>query len=374
MMKKRVSLAYAGAALLLTALACQNTSPSAPSGTSGSTAPDPTPTSSVTAPRSLAPAADAPIRNADQPVTLVIGNALLTRGSTPTYTFEVAADPAFATKAFTRNGVAQGSGGQTSLTIDRLGPGSDYYWHARAEGGGTVGPFSAPRKFTIGPAIVLAAPVPVGPLNGAVSSGWPSFTVNDSVKAGPVGAVVYRFEVATTAAFTTMVLTGTVAETPNQTTFTPPSGLGAPAVTNLFWRATAIDSVNSISSPPSAVQGFTYASPTRQSLLAAQEGLTLWPGVQPPGTTGHAVMGRNWDVQTKTSFNGVTFVSPPLEELQIFDLLDRGFDPEAAIAWMKSNGYPTMAAWYPSVGVIGFSYQYLAIVGGQWDMVDKVGA
>ena len=31
----------------------------------------------------------------------------------------------------------------------------------------------------------------------------------------------------------------------------------------------------------------------------------LWPGAQPPGTTGHAVLGNNWQVQTLTAYTGV---------------------------------------------------------------------
>jgi hypothetical protein len=85
-------------------------------------------------------------------------------------------------------------------------------------------------------------------------------------------------------------------------------------------------------------------------------------------------MGDGWGVGNPVSFTGVTFVSPPLEELQVFDLLDRGMDPQAAIDWMHSNGYATQAAYYPSVAVIGFQYQYLALISGAWNVVLKVGA
>jgi hypothetical protein len=41
--------------------------------------------------------------------------------------------------------------------------------------------------------------------------------------------------------------------------------------------------------------------------------------------------------------------------MRIFDLLDRGFDPGGAAAWMNSNGYPTAALGYlsPENAVIG---------------------
>ncbi len=99
----------------------------------------------------------------------------------------------------------------------------------------------------------------------------------------------------------------------------------------------------------------------------------LWTSAQPPGTGGHAVLGDNWQTQTLTSYTGVSFVSPPLEALRVFDLLDRGFDPQSAINWMNGNGYLTSASYYPSIGVIGFSTMYMALINGRWDLVLRVG-
>jgi hypothetical protein len=100
----------------------------------------------------------------------------------------------------------------------------------------------------------------------------------------------------------------------------------------------------------------------------------LWTGPQPPGTNGHAVIGDNWETQTLTAYTGVSFVSPPLEALRVFDLLDRGFDPQGAINWMNGNGYATSAVYYPAIGVIGFSTEYMALINGRWDLVLRVGA
>jgi len=187
--------------------------------------------------------------------------------------------------------------------------------------------------------------------------------------------LVYRFDVGTSATFTTIVLTATVSETPNQTSFTPPGGQAPPPQANVFWRAIAIDPINLATSPASVPQSFTYTPPpSAAAALAAQEGLVLWPGVQPPGANGHATLGNGWGVGTPTSYTGVTFVSPTLDQLQVFDLIDRGLDPQSAINWMNGNGYPTVAAWYPSVAVIGFQYSYLALINGTWNIVIKVGA
>lgn len=362
-------LGVCGALVFLSACG-QQSSPAQPSDAGGAV--DASATASISVPRPLTPAVGAVIRHADQPVTLVVANAAITQG-TPTYTFEVSTDPSFGTKAVTRSGVAQTSG-QTALTIDPLNANTDYYWRARAEGGGTVGPFFPGRKLTIGPAIAIDPPLPLTPVNGSTTSGWPVFSVRNSTRTGPAGTIAYRFEIATNIAFSTIVLTSTVNETGTQTSFTPPSNLAAPSQTTLFWRATAIDETSSVSSPVSSVVTFVYSAPTRQSQLAAQQGLTLWTGAQPNGSNGQARMGPNWQVQTIRSFDGVVFVSPPIEALRIFDLLDRGYDPNSAIAWMNANGYPTVAVYYPSVQSIGLPFQYMALVGGAWELVTRVGA
>ena len=85
-------------------------------------------------------------------------------------------------------------------------------------------------------------------------------------------------------------------------------------------------------------------------------------------------MGGFWNVEFVTSFNGVRFLNPPLDQVRIFDLLDRGLDPQAAIDWMHGNGYPTQGVWYASVAAIGFPYEYMAFINGRWDIVLRSGA
>jgi hypothetical protein len=320
----------------------------------------------------VSPAAGAVIRNADQPVTLVVANATVTSGSA-TYTFEVSTDAAFASKAYSKSGVAQ-TATQTALTIDRLAAGADYYWRARADASGTSGPFSAARKLSIGPAVQIDPPTLLSPTNGAATPGWPGFTVRNSTRTGPAGTIVYRFDIATSNSFANIVLTSTVAEGNTNTSFVPPSSTAAPPQNTLVWRVTAIDQTNNVSSPVSAIQTFTFTPPTQQAILATQQGLVLWPAAQPTGSNGLAHMGPGWQLQTIRSFDGVTFTSPPIESLRLFDLLDRGYDPNSAIAWMQQNGYPSTAAWYASVASIGLPYQYMALIGGSWELVTRVGA
>jgi hypothetical protein len=357
-------------AALAVAASCSKSNPAQPSETTAPAAAGEALTASIIAPRPLTPNNTAQIPNLAQPVILVVQNAISTK-SGATYTFEVATDSAFASKVQTKDAVPEGSG-QTGVRLDALAAARDYYWHARATAGGTTGVFGIVYKFTIGAAISLSAPVPVSPLTGTVATDRPGFIVTDAVKTGPAGTITYRFEVADNTGFSPVLVTGTVAETAGQTTFTPASAL--PIGKTLYWRATALDQANAISSSASAVQSFTCTPSTAASLIAAQEGLVLWPGVQPPGSAGHAFMGPGWNIQVTRDFTGVVFLSPTLEVLRVFDLLDRGFDPQGALNWMNSNGYLTAALYYPSVLSIGFQANYLALIAGQWELVLRVGA
>ena len=146
-----------------------------------------------------------------------------------------------------------------------------------------------------------------------------------------------------------------------------------------------MDGTNSISSPASAVQSFTVVA-SQAGLSAAALGVVLWPGIQPPGTVGHATMGDNpalgagWAPQTLYYQPGnLFFKSPDVEMLRIFDLLDRGMDPESVSGWMNANGYPTLALWYPGPekAVMGLKYVYIAargkvIVNATWDIVIRL--
>src|SRR4030095_4907109 len=124
------------------ATACSDNNPSSPSGGSGGTA-------SGAAPGRITPSATAAVRFGDQPLTLTVQNAALTTTAGAVYTFEVATDSQFSSKVQTKDNVAEGTNGQTSVRLDPLPGGRDYFWHARATGGGTSGPFSPAYKFTM---------------------------------------------------------------------------------------------------------------------------------------------------------------------------------------------------------------------------------
>jgi hypothetical protein len=324
------------------------------------------PSAVVGVPTPTLPTDGAQIAFSSQPVTLVVSNATISGTANATYTFEIATDSAFATKVQTKQ-TTPNTSGQTSVVLDSLATNKDYYWHVRAQSGSTTGKFSSGLKFTIVP---LSAPAPVSPANGATVSTWPTLVVADAQTSGQTGTLMYRFEVSTSSAFDAIVATGTVPETPNQTSFTPVASLPG-AQTTMYWRATATDQSSGTSSPTSAATNFVLV-PSAAGRIAAQEGITLWPSAQPQGTPGQAVLGDSWNVQMVTSHSGVVHQTPTLDELRVFDVMDHGFDPQGAINWINSNGYRTSGAWYPGPQVIGFEYEYMALISGRWNLVFKV--
>jgi hypothetical protein len=348
----------------------------------GCTAGSPT-AASVTAPKGTAPAANVSIRFADQPITLTVQNAVATGSTASTYTFEVATDTAFQSIVQTKDNISEGSNGQTSVVLSPLTGPRDYFWRARATGGGTTGPNSGVLKFSVGVAVVVNTPSPISPLNGTTTQPRPTLRVTNATRSGTTGAISYKFEIATSSTFANVIVNETVSEGTTETGFTPGP---LPVATTLFWRATAIDVSSGVSSASSAVQSFTTRNFTQAEDLASRLGIPLWPGKEPPGTNGHATMGNNpdfgvgWDIQMLHYTPGnVDFQCPDIEMARLFDLFDKGYHPDDAVAWMKSNGYPTEALWYPppEKAVMGLQYVYIAargkvFVNGIWDVVLRV--
>jgi hypothetical protein len=329
------------------------------------------------APQLLTPDNNTQIANQVQPVTLVVQNSASSKPGT-TYTFEVATDAAFTSKVLIKDFIAEGTNGQTSVKLDPLPAAKDYFWHARAQAPGTTGVFGAPFKFTIGAAITLDPPSPIGPLSNAQTTPRPTLRVTNAARSGSTGAISYKFEIASDPGFASIVMTGSNTEGVNETGFIPTSDL--PTRILLYWRATATDTANNVTSAPSAVQSFTPLPFSQAESVAQKLGIVLWPGQVPTGSVGHATMGDNWQIQTlHYDPQDIFFPSPDAEMLRIFDLLDRGFDPDGAAAWMNTHGYPTAALWYPppEKAVIGLRYVYLAArnkiaLNGTWEVVLRV--
>ena len=259
-MKLKSFCIWSALALLVATTACTKASPTRPSEasvTAGTAAVTEAVTGvTITAPAPVSPTVNQQFKYAEQPITLTIKNAVSTGTTARTYTFEVATDAAFASKVFSKDGVAEGSG-QTSLKIDTLpGPAAkSYFWRARASSGTLTGPYSAALGFGIGAAVTLTTPVIASPGAGATVGGQPTLTVNNVQRTGPAGQLVYRFEVSATSSFSSLVAATSVVEQGGGTTTTTiNANLGNG---NYFWRVQASDPTNAITTAFSAASPFT---------------------------------------------------------------------------------------------------------------------
>jgi len=236
-------------AVALAAAGCGSGSPAQPSSViAGSVG------TSFAAARPVSPLDHAAVTFASQPVVMAVSNGVSTSGAGVTYIFEVSTDSGFASKVFTKEGVVAEAGAVTHQTIPAtLAGGATYYWHARTNSGGSLGPFSATVSFVLGPQVTLGAPVPVSPAQGATAaaSGL-TLIVNNVAHTGPVGTISYRFDVADSSSFNHVVFTGTKSEqSGGQTSITVSTTLSA-GVT-YFWRVVATDPGSTVTSTSLAV-------------------------------------------------------------------------------------------------------------------------
>jgi hypothetical protein len=198
----------------------------------------PIPGVEISAPKLLEPAQGFKFKESEQPIKLLIENASSTGVRPLSYAFEVATDNGFTTKVFSRAGVAPGTGGRTSVQLDRLEIGRAYFWRARAEDGANTGPF-ATAGFEIYPKPAINPPNAIAPINNAVTANaTPVLTVQNATTVGPVGNMTYEFQVANDQAFTQLVSAGIFAEGPGQTSMTSATLAGG---RTYFWRARVSD-------------------------------------------------------------------------------------------------------------------------------------
>jgi hypothetical protein len=169
----------------------------------------------------------------------------------------VATDSNFSNKVQTKPDVAEGNG-QTSVKLDNLAGGADYYWHVKANSGGTQGVFGPTYKFTVGPQITLGAPTLIGPIAAAQTGAMPVLSFTNGSKTGPVGPITYRVEVSTAQNFAANIFDLFVPETAGSRTDYQVLA-EFPAETSLFWRVTTYDAANSVASPVSSTGTFYTA-------------------------------------------------------------------------------------------------------------------
>ena len=225
-----------GVALLLTLAGCEaqkSENPLSPS------VAGPIPGVEITAPGLLEPTVGTKFKDAQQPIKLMVNNAVSNGVRPLAYSFEVASDSNFSTKVFARSAVAPGVDGKTSVQLDRLDIGRTYYWRVRAEDGANTGPFLTAR-FEILPKPFLGAPVPTSPLNNEVaSSRRPTLRVRNADRNSAVGSLIYEFQVSSNQAFTALTGNGAANEGAGETTL--PLSADLPNNAAQYWRARAMD-------------------------------------------------------------------------------------------------------------------------------------
>jgi hypothetical protein len=241
-MKQRMAVSILATLCLLPAAACSKSATSA--------------SSSFGAPLASAPANGASIAFSAQPITLTVTNAVRAGSASATYSVEVATDSGFANKAYTKDGIPEGSGGTTSIPLSSLNGGTTYYWHTAAVIDGVKGVMAPARTFTVQPNIVFSPPGISNPGNGGTASDTrPTFTVTNATVSGPAGSVAYEFQVATSSSFQTILASsGPVAQGNGSTSWTSSVDL-TPGT--YVWRARATDTQNNVQGPYADAASFT---------------------------------------------------------------------------------------------------------------------
>ena len=253
-----------GSALIIaaSAAACGKETPAAPTSPSSATSGEASAEAlsiSLTIPQLVSPAAGAQVPFSQQPLTLTVRNAATT-GATATYAFQVASDANFSSIVYAKDGVPAGSGGETSLKIDKLAGAKTYYWRARAVSGDQPGPYAKARTVAIGPEVVLVRPSLTSPANGAGAVSPLTLTVTNIERTGPAGPIVYKVEVAGDPTFSNLLFATDAPEQEGSVTVVTAAVNGLADNGTYYWRALATDTVNSITTDYSDASAFVVQS------------------------------------------------------------------------------------------------------------------
>jgi hypothetical protein len=312
----------------------------------------PIPGVEITAPKPVQPAPGSTVLVDQQPVTLMLENAS-TNGARPlSYAVEIATDAAFTNKVFVRDSIPPGDT-RTSLRLpDPLATGRAYYWHARAQDGANTGPFSAAASFSVVTPVVIGQPTLVSPLNNVtVTSVHPKFVWGNAPRSGPIGAVTYLIEVATTDSFANKVAVWMINEQPNQTSLDSPQDFAFSTV--YFWHVRASDP--STVGPWSTSQTFRTPAPPPPPVVA--------PPISPvPGGGGTAPPDAINLFQAKV-YNSPSDVAswPATSTLTRLDLMPSGVHVEST----KQDSWPEVVppGWS---GGLQYTLWIVLNINGQW--------
>ena len=193
----------------------------------------------ISAPRVLEPGEGLKLKEAQQPITLLVENSSTTGVRPVAYTFEVSSTETFEQKLYARSGVTPGSDGRTRVTVDRLDSGRRYYWRARAEDGANSSQY-ATSTFEVLPRPQLDPPVQRSPIeNAQIATRRPELLINASTRNVSIGNVVYEFQISTDVPFSGIVSAGERSEAGPVISYSPDIDLAGSAT--YYWRARATD-------------------------------------------------------------------------------------------------------------------------------------
>jgi hypothetical protein len=253
-MTNRALCAVLPLALLVTACeASKSSTPLSPSVAA------PIPGVDISAPKILEPANGTSIPDDKQPVTLLIENAWSTGVRPLSLLVEVATDAAFSNTVFSRDGLTPGDGGRTTVRLpDPLASGRSYYWRSRAADGANSGPYSDAANFAVYTPVVIAAPIPLSPINGVTTATVrPRAVWVNAQRTGPAGKIAYLVEVSDTDSFANTLAWDVDEIGGGQTTFDAPGDLPPNRV--WYWHVRAYDPGNN--GPWSNTQVFKTPAP-----------------------------------------------------------------------------------------------------------------
>jgi hypothetical protein len=200
----------------------------------------------ITAPTPVEPWTGKPVKDAEQPLVVVLNSAQSNSPRPFTMAFEIAADTQFSNVVYAQSGIKPAEdGGHVRLTLpSRLPAGRTYYWHMRADDGANTSGWSPATHFQILQPIIIGVPTPGFPVeNERVATMTPQFRVVNGTSSGPHGALAYNFQISDTQTFGSLFTNAWVDQDPSgQTRYTMPP-LPAPD-RMFFWRVRISDGPN----------------------------------------------------------------------------------------------------------------------------------
>ncbi len=276
---------------------------------------------SISTPATLAPGTGAQIQDANQPVSLVVGNPSTNSPRPVTIDAQIAVDSGFTNVVFSQNKVTPGPrwpNHDSSRRRNCRTAAPTIGGRKPADGANDSG-WSGPAFFQVLQPIVIGVPTLKAPVaNVRVANTTPDLDVVDGVSSGPHGPLHYQFQVAVDQAFATIFINDVVAEGSGDTHDTVTFLTAWDHV--YYWRARIFDDNGHTGNWSNAD---TFVSPLAPATVAPNA---------PPSSGGG---GSNADVSSCNALVG----DPPSLSQCIHDIINPGasgtlaFEVTKRVAW-----------------------------------------